>query len=158
MESIYHNAVGNTWKFSDNLFLSGSSIGFMSDTIIPSFQVGETVDIKQDPGYVNESYNGIHQVLKVNKTVKPYYVEVSGKYGVNTPANPGTMTSVVSGGAALSPQEISDINKQGDQIANELNNATEPTFFQTTPGKITIGLLFVGVLLGGVVAYKKYGK
>lgn len=80
----------NYWRFYDN-FDGGSQTGFnggglISATQAHTFEVGDQIYIQQDPGYVNEGYNGVHTVLNVPN---PYSVILDIPFS-GSPANGGT--------------------------------------------------------------------
>lgn len=75
-----------TISFLDNGFYSGYA-GFVFATP-HGLNVGDVINIVQDAGYLNESYNGITDIIDVPNSLT---IVTSKEWGVSTPPNPGTI-------------------------------------------------------------------
>lgn len=76
----------NGIRFLDNGFYTGHT-GFVFAEE-HGLSVGDSINVVQDAGYLNESYNGITTIIDVPDL---YTIVVNKDWGVATPANPGTV-------------------------------------------------------------------
>jgi hypothetical protein len=82
------------WDFTDNFFSSigGTAYaGFVSQQT-PYFSIGDYIYISQDAGYVNASYNGVHQIIQITQSGLTWSITTNTPFGSSSPANPGEMT------------------------------------------------------------------
>ncbi len=86
------------YRFSDNVFGPsvageaaglGGKVGFLMNES-HDIKKGDTVEVEQDAGYVQERYNGRAKVIWVNEST----VITDKGFGPNTPANPGKIRKV----------------------------------------------------------------
>jgi hypothetical protein len=88
------------WNFSDNEYclLPAPLLGKLMfwGTTPHSFKVGDYVNIQQDSGYTNASYNGLKRVYYLPPpSAGRYYIVVDYPFGSNSPANPGIAYSTM---------------------------------------------------------------
>ena len=87
----------NEWRFIDNLFITGSFVGFVGYGL-PFFGVGEEISILQDGGATYLSYNGDTIVTGITATASYgtfsgdlYIVETNKTYLGSSAVNPGSI-------------------------------------------------------------------
>ena len=98
VKEVFENA---RWRFDDNfaagVFISGSTdVGFRTDgftDVEHPFVVGDEVNILQDPGATNPSYDGDTTIVA---TVDEYKIVIDKPFGVSTPAE-GGLVSLITG-------------------------------------------------------------
>lgn len=82
--NVAYSESSASWPFTDNLF-SGGLVGF-TGTTAHGLQMGDKIIVKQDPGYVNESYQGFATITSVPNSTS--FVTDKG-FAQGTPLNPG---------------------------------------------------------------------
>lgn len=99
------------WSFYDNYFVAGS-FGMIS--LYPhNLEVGDTIYVVQDPGFLFSAYNGQHTVLTI---VSDYIVGTSTPWSGSSPTNGGSAIKVVGDGCGLSL--IDDTQLQYTAVTN----------------------------------------
>lgn len=73
------------WSFADNFFYTGSYVGF-TGTTTHNFEVGDNIELVQDAGALNPSYNGFSRIIAIPD---PYSIVINKPYGSSGPSDPG---------------------------------------------------------------------
>ncbi len=85
--AAYINHLTNTGiRFLDNAYYTGYT-GFVFAEP-HGLSVGDSIEVMQDAGYLNASYNGLTTIIDIPDSVT---IVTNKFWGVNTPANPGTV-------------------------------------------------------------------